>query len=101
MNDDHDLDLLIAEITLDAYDVDEQLTGFFTFFENDVEFPVSGKVIGYQTEVLGIDFEGDERRGLVASVRTQEGGTYTVALVDVMFDHGTGCCSGIPGRKDL
>jgi len=57
---------LVDIITLDAYGVDEQLSGFLTAFDERVRVPCAAKVLDVDVEVLGFDIEGDERRGLVA-----------------------------------
>jgi Calcium binding len=43
---DAELDTLIEEITVDAYDQDEQLMGFENAFDEDASFPCSGTVVG-------------------------------------------------------
>lgn len=40
-------------------------------------------MVGSPVEVVGVDYEGDERRGLVARCR-RDGGDCTVALIDVV-----------------
>src|SRR2546428_6853178 len=34
-----DLERMVEEATVDAYDESEQVTGFYTMFENDLELP--------------------------------------------------------------
>jgi len=80
-----DLEQLIDEITVDAYGLDEQLVAFLQVFLDDVALPASGVVLDSAVEVVGFDFEGDERRGLVAQCRHGKG-TGTVSLVDVCFE---------------
>jgi hypothetical protein len=80
-----DLGRLIDEITVDAYGLDEQLMGFLQVFLDEVTLPASGGVLGSAVEVVGFDFEGDERRGLVAQCRHGKG-KGTVSLVDVCFE---------------
>jgi hypothetical protein len=76
---------LIDEITLDAYDLYEQLSGFLQVFSDEVTVPARGTVLHFPVEVTGFDFEGDERRGLVARCR-HDGSAGTVSLVDVRFE---------------
>jgi hypothetical protein len=83
-----DLGQLIDEITVDAYGLDEQLMGFLQVFLDEVTLPASGVVLGSAVEVVGFDFEGDERRGLVAQCRHGKV-TGTVSLVDVCFEPGS------------
>jgi hypothetical protein len=75
---------LIDNITVDAYDVSEQLTGFLESFLNNVEVPAEAKLLGVNLEVAGFDLEGDERRGLVAKCRHDEG-SGSVSLADIRF----------------
>ena len=76
---------LIDEITVDAHDTDEQLSGFLQVFQDEIVTPASATVLGMAVEVIGFDLEGDERRGLVARCR-HLGATGTVALADVHFE---------------
>jgi hypothetical protein len=68
-----DLEQLIDEITLDAYDLYEQLSGFLQVFVDEVTILALGTVVDFPVEVTGFDFEGDERRGLVAKYRHDGG----------------------------
>lgn len=79
---------LIDEITVDAYDTDEQLSGFLQVFQDEVTVPASATMLGTAIEVVGFDREGDERRGLVARCR-RRGVTGTIALADVHFEPGS------------
>jgi hypothetical protein len=80
-----DLEPLIEEITVDAYDLYEQLSGFLQIFVDEVTIPVPGAVLGFPVEVTGFDFERDEGRGLVAQCQ-HDGRAGTVSLVDVRFE---------------
>jgi hypothetical protein len=79
----HDLDELIAEVTVDAHDEDEQLMGFANAFD-EVELPQPGSVIGEDVEVLSIG-TANARAELIATCR-RAGRTYDVALLDVNID---------------
>ncbi len=76
---------LIDEITVDAHDVDEQLSGFPQVFQDEVAVPVPAVVLDTTLEVTGFDLEGDERRGLLAHCR-HGGGAGTLSLADVRFE---------------
>lgn len=76
---------LIDEITVDAHDTDEQLSGFLQVFQDEIATPTAAIVLGMAVEVVGFDLEGDERRGLVARCRHQ-GAAGTIALADVHFE---------------
>lgn len=78
------LDDLIAEITVDCHDEDEQLMGFENAFDEDAGFPCAGSVVGQRVEILSTAIQGD-RRELIATCR-REGRTYHVALLDIDLD---------------
>jgi Calcium binding len=50
------LDKLIEEATVDAYDEEQQATGFFTMIEENLALP-------FRTRVLGIEVSGCGRDG--------------------------------------
>ncbi len=79
-----DLDALIKEIIVDAYGEDEQLWSFRQAFEDDGRFPFPATVVGAALDVMAVDYEGDERRGLLALCRREEGETHRVPLLDVV-----------------
>ena len=49
------LDEMIEKITVDAYGDDEQLWAFRQAFEDDVQLPVDGFVIGEPVSVIAVD----------------------------------------------
>ena len=79
------LDELIEEITIDAYGDDEQLWAFRQAFEDEVELPADGFVIGEPVSVIAVDYDGNERRGLTARCRREDGSEHVVAASDVVF----------------
>jgi hypothetical protein len=50
-----ELDALVAEATVDAYDQDEQLTGFHTMIGDELATPFKTTVLGIEVTVTGID----------------------------------------------
>jgi len=76
------VDDLIEEIVVDAYGEHEQLWSFRQAFEDNARFPIAGRVVGVEVEVTEVDFDGDERRGLIAVCR-RAGERHTVSLLDV------------------
>lgn len=78
-----ELDALIDEVIVDAYGEDEQLGAFQQAFEETARFPVPVSVVGTVVEMIAVEYEGDERRGLEAVCR-RDGGTHLVSLVDVV-----------------
>jgi hypothetical protein len=83
------LDKLIDEITVDAYGDEEGLWAFRQAFEDDVTLPVDAFVIGEPVSVVEIDYDGNERRGLTAKCRREDGSEYVVAASDVVFPEGS------------
>lgn len=84
--DEPDLDDLIEQITVDAYGVE----GYWSFrqaFEDHIQFPVAASVVGAEVTVSEVDFDGDERRGLTATVQ-RDGRAWAVSLIDVESDAG-------------
>lgn len=76
-----DLDELIAEITTDCYNDDEELMGFENAFDEEAELPCAGTVIGEEIQVLSIATQSG-RRELVATCE-RHGRQYQVALLDI------------------
>lgn len=79
--EDDVLDEMIERITVDAYG-DEGYWSFLQAFADEVDFPFAATVVGTPVRVVGVDFDGDERRGLVAVVEN-EGGRDLVSILDV------------------
>ena len=52
------LDGMIEEITVDAYGDDGQLWAFRQAFEDEVELPADGFVIGLPVSVIAVDYDG-------------------------------------------
>ncbi|MHB1539636.1 MAG: hypothetical protein ACYCYN_14265, partial [Solirubrobacteraceae bacterium] len=63
-HNDPDLASLIEEITVDAYEQDEQLMGFENAFD-EAKFPCPGTVVGEDVQVLSVTI-ADDRRDLLA-----------------------------------
>jgi hypothetical protein len=83
MPSDDKLDDLIEQITVDAYG-DEGYWSFLQAIEDDVRFPFTASLVGTPVVVTRIDFGGDERRGLVASVE-RDGTSATISILDLDF----------------
>lgn len=84
--DEPDRDELIEQITVDAYG-DEGYWSFRQAFEDHVQFPVAASVVGAEVTVSEVDFNGDEHRGLTATVKRDDR-TWTVSLLDVEIAEG-------------
>jgi hypothetical protein len=79
-----ELDLLIGEVLVDAYNDSEQLTAFETAFD-EATFPISGRLLGRPVVVTSVGFDGDERRGLRAVV-SSDGLLQQLDLLDIAVD---------------
>jgi tetratricopeptide (TPR) repeat protein len=79
------LDELIEEITVDAYGDDEQLWAFRQAFEDDIALPADGFVIGEPVSVIAVSYDGNERRGLTARCRREDGSEHVMAASDVVL----------------
>ena len=76
---------MIEEITVNAYGDDEKLWAFRQAFEDNVELPADGFVIGEPVSVIEVDYDGNERRGLTARCRREDGTEHVVAVFEVVF----------------
>ena len=75
------LDSLIEEITTDAYGDGER--AFHRAFNAGVKLPCDAFVIGEPVSVIGFDYDGNQRRGLVARCRKKDGSEHRVAVFEV------------------
>ena len=80
-----DLDLLIVEITTDAHGDDEQLWSFLRALQDGVALPSDAFVIGEPVSVVAFDYDGNERRGLVARCRREDGSEHVVAASELVL----------------
>ena len=79
-----ELDTLIEEITTDAYGDDEQLRAFHRAFEEGIELPRDAFVIGEPVSMVRFDYDGNQRRGVVARCRKEDGSEHTVSAPEVV-----------------
>ncbi|MEW2630187.1 hypothetical protein AB0903_00610 [Streptomyces sp. NPDC048389] len=56
-----ELEALIEEATVDAYNEDEQRTGLFTMLEEYLGLPFTTAVLGVEVTVRGVDLTPDGR----------------------------------------
>ena len=84
-----ELEGLIDEIITDAYGDDEQLWAFRQVFEDNVVLPAEAFVFGEPVTVVTIDYDGNERRGLTARCRREEGAEQVIAACDLIFPEGS------------
>ncbi len=78
---DAELDELIEDVLVDAYGVSEQLGSFDCVFA-EAGLPVAAEALGTTCTLHAVEFDGDERRGLVA-VTELEGHRHRLSLVDI------------------
>ncbi len=80
-----DLEHLVAEITMDAHGDDEQLWAFRQALEDGVELPCDAFVIGEPVSVIAFDYDGNQRRGIVARCRREDGSEHAVSASEVVL----------------
>ncbi len=76
---------MIEQVLVDAYGDDERLWSFRQWFEDYVTLPFPATVVGADVEVVEVvevDYDGDDRRGLTARV-AKGGEEHRVSLLDV------------------
>jgi hypothetical protein len=71
---------MIEEATVDAYGEDEQATGWFTMFREQVEIPFETKVLGVAVNVTSIDLRD---AGQIVAVCIRGRDRQAIALVDL------------------
>lgn len=84
MTDHKEVDRLIAVITVDCYNLAEQVTAFYETFTEEVPLPTTASVVGTTVQVVGIDIaeHGEE---LIA--RCHRGAVVQdLRLSDLVFD---------------
>jgi len=86
---EEELNDLVEEIVVDAYGDDEQLWAFRQAFEDEVALPADAFVVGEPVTVLTIDYDGNERRGLIARCRREDRSEYLIAACDLVFPEGS------------
>jgi hypothetical protein len=82
------LDMLIEELTVDAYNDEEQLGGFLVGAEDAFRRGEVAHVVGVPVCIVGVAEGPDLRRGLIA-VCDRDDRRFEVSLVDVVFDRGS------------
>jgi hypothetical protein len=80
-----DLEQLVAEITTDAHGDDEQLWAFHQALVDGVELPCDAFVIGEPVSVIAFDYDGNQRRGLAARCRCEDGSEHVVAASEIVL----------------
>jgi hypothetical protein len=83
-----ELDALIEELTIDAYNDEDQLSGFLVGAQEALTRGEPATIVGVGVEVVKVDCGPDARTGLTARVR-RAGAIYEVALADLAFASGS------------
>lgn len=79
------IDDLLEDMIVDAHGDAEQLTAMQCVMEEDLGLPVDVFVAGTPMYLVGIDYDGNSRRGLVAQCVNGNGTLYKVAFADVQM----------------
>jgi hypothetical protein len=80
-----DLDALVEGITAGARGDDEKLRAFRRAFEESIAVPCDAFVIGEPVSLIEFGYDGNERRGLTARCRREDGSEHAVAACDVLL----------------
>ena len=56
-----ELERLIEEATVDAYDDEEQASGFFSMIDDSLALPFVTSILGVEVSVVAIDLDDDNR----------------------------------------
>lgn len=80
-----DLDRFVETIIIDAYGDDEQLWAFHSALKEGIKLPCDAFVIGEPVSVVGFDYDGNPRCGLVARCRREDGSEHTVSASEVVL----------------
>lgn len=82
------LDALVNDLTLDADDDEEQLSGFLIGAEEAIQEHQPASIVGVEVQVVRLSAGPDARTGLTGFVR-RDGTTHEVALADLTFAVGS------------
>jgi hypothetical protein len=81
MPSDDELDELIEQISVDAHG-DEGYWSFLQAFTDGIQFPIPATLAGIEAVLSGVDFDGNERRGVVAIIQRGDRSA-TASLLDI------------------
>jgi hypothetical protein len=79
------LDALIEELTVDAHDDEEQLSGFLSGAVDALVVGEIAAVAGVEVRIVAVDCGPDARRGLIA-VCERDGRRFELSLADITLD---------------
>ncbi|MGW9024506.1 calcium-binding protein [Streptomyces sp. NPDC055722] len=78
--DTAELEAMIEEATVDAYNEDEQLTGLFTMLEEHLDLPFTTAVLGVEVTVRGIDLTPD---GRIVALCSRKGMRQSIGILEL------------------
>jgi hypothetical protein len=90
---DDELERIIADATIDAYDEDEVMSGWETYLEDEMSFPFSVQVLGQKMSATRVALKRNQVK--IAVQRTGETWYYWLDFSDVMIVEGSNICIGI------
>ena len=76
---DRQLDEMIEEATVDAYDEEEQATGFYTMIDDNLALPFRTRILGIEVSVVAVEMDGDGIKAVCESAGKQQ----RVGLLDL------------------
>ena len=79
---DKQYESIVEEATVDSYDIKEDIVGFCTLIQDNVEFPFTAKVVGEKVKVSDVDCNGRE----VKAKCQKNGKNYEVNILDLEYD---------------
>jgi hypothetical protein len=77
------LDELIDELTADAGGEDDRFWAFQQACQSHLPLPCEASIIGEPVSLIGFDYDGNRRRGLIATCRRVDGSEHDVAASEV------------------
>ena len=83
MTDHEEVDRLVAVITIDCYNLAEDVTAFYETFTHEVPLPTTATLLGTTIDVVGIDIAEDGEH-LTARCRRGEA-VQDLHLADLVF----------------
>ena len=75
-----ELDSLIEEATVDAYDESEQMIGFHTMLSENLEMPFKTQVLGVEVQVEKLDLTDDNQ---IAVICTRGKSSQRIPILDL------------------
>lgn len=75
-----ELDKLIEEATVDAYDEEEQATGFYTMIDDNLALPFRTRMFGVEISVVAVEMDD---HGGISAVCENAGKQQRIGLLDL------------------